>query len=64
MATFIDNILINNNILNCISGNISTSILNHLPQFKVLYSLLVTSTNEDRSQILYRSFKNFNGENF
>ena len=64
MATFIDNILINNNILNCISGNITTSILNHLPQFRVLYSLLGTSTNEDSSQILYRSFKNFNGENF
>ena len=33
MATFIDNILINSNALNCISGNITTSISDHLPQF-------------------------------
>ena len=36
MATLIDNILINNNVLNCISGNIATSISDHLPQFIVL----------------------------
>ena len=63
-ATLIDNILINNNVLNCISGNITTSISDHLPQFIVLDSLLGTSTDEDSSQILYRSFKNFNEENF
>ena len=59
-ATLIDNILINNNVLNCISGNITTSISDHLPQFIVLDSLLGTSTDVDSSQILYRSFKNFN----
>ena len=63
-ATFIDNILINNNALNCISGNITTSTPDHLPQFIVLDSLLGTSTDEDSSQVLYRSFKNFNEENF
>ena len=63
-ATLIDNILINNNVLNCISGNITTSISDHLPQFIVLDSLLGTSTDVDSSQILYRSFKNFNEENF
>ena len=36
----------------------------HLPQFIVLGSLLGTSKDEDSSQILYRSFKNFNEENF
>ena len=63
-ATLNDNILINDNVLNCISGNITTSISDHLPQFIVLDSLLGTSTDEDSSQILYRSFKNFNEENF
>ena len=63
-ATFIDNILINNNALNCVSGNITTSTSDHLPQFIVLDSLLGTSTDEDSSQVLYRSFKNFTEENF
>ena len=63
-ATLIDNILINSNVLNCISGNITISISDHLPQFIVLDSLLGTSTDEDSSQISYRSFKNFNEENF
>ena len=63
-TTLIDNMLINNNILNCISGNITTSISDHLPQFIVLDSLLGTSTDVDSSQILYRSFKNFSEENF
>ena len=39
------------------------SISDHLPQFMVLDSLLGTSTDEDSSQILYRSFKNFNEKN-
>ena len=63
-ATLIDNILINNNVLNCISGNTTTSISDHLPQFIVLDSLLGTSTDADSSQISFRSFKNFNEENF
>ena len=60
-----DNILINNNILNCyiVSGNITTSILDHLPQFIVLDSIFDTSTDKDSSQIFYGSFKNFNQEN-
>ena len=64
MANLIDNILINNNVVNCISGNITTSISDHLPQFIVFDSLSGTSTDEDSSQILHRSFKNFNEENF
>ena len=63
-ATLIDNILINSNVLNCISGNITTSISNHLPQFIVLDSLLGTSKDVDSFQILYRSFKNLNEANF
>ena len=38
--TLIDNILINNNVLNCISGNRTISISDHLSQFIVLDSLL------------------------
>ena len=49
-ATLIDNILINNNVLSCISGNITTSISDHLPQFIVLDSLLGTSTDESSFQ--------------
>ena len=36
----------------------------HLPQFIVLDSLLGTSTDKSSFQFLYRSFKNFNEENF
>ena len=50
-ATLIDNILINNNALKCICGNITTSISDHLPQFIVLASLLGTPADEDSSQI-------------
>ena len=64
ITTLIDNILINNNVLNCICGNITISISDHLPQLIVLDSLLGTSTDEDSSQIFCRSFKNFNEENF
>ena len=63
-ATLIDSILINNNVLSCIFGNLTTSISDHLPQFIALDNLLGTSKDEDSSQILYRSFKNFNKENF
>ena len=56
-ATLIDNILINNNALNCISGNITTSISDHLPRFIVLDSLLGTSTDESSFQFLYRSYR-------
>ena len=35
-ATLTDNIIINNNVLNCIYGNITTSISDHLAQFIVL----------------------------
>ena len=63
-ATLIDHILISSNVLNCISGNITTSISDQLPQFIVLASLLGTLTDEDCSQILYRSFKNLNEESF
>ena len=47
IATLIDNILINNNVLNCISRNLTASISDHLPQFIVLDSLLGTSMDED-----------------
>ena len=63
-ATLIGNILSNNDVLNCIYGDITTSISDHLPQFIVLNSLLGTSTDEDSSQIFYRSFNNFNEESF
>ena len=59
-ATLTDNIIINNNVLNCIYGNITTSISDHLAQFIVLNCLLGTSTDEDSSQIFYRSFNNSN----
>ena len=40
-----DDILINSNVLHCISGNITTSISDHLPQFIDLDSLLGTSSS-------------------
>ena len=63
-ATLISNILISINVLNYISGDITTSISYKLPQLIVLESLVGTSTDEERSEIFYRNFKNFNEENF
>ena len=42
----------------------TTSASDHLPQFILLDSLLGVATDEDSSQILYWSFKDFNEENF
>ena len=63
-ATLIDNILINSNVIDYISGNIATSISYPLPQFLVLDILLGTSTDEDSFPIFYRNSINFNEENF
>ena len=63
-ATLISNILISINVLNYISGDITTSISYKLPQLIVLESLVGTSADEERSEIFYRNFKNFNEENF
>ena len=63
-ATLTDNILININVINYISGNIATSISYHSPQFIVLDSLLGTSTDEDSASIFYKNSLNFNVKNF
>ena len=63
-ATLISNILISINVLNYISGDITTSISYKLAQLIVLECLVGTSTDEERSEIFYRNIKNFNDENF
>ena len=64
VATLIDNILINDNALNChiTFGNITTSISDHdnLPQFIALNSLFESSIDEGSSQtdskIFFKAF--------
>ena len=59
------NTLIDNNFLNAqvhkqTSGNITTSISDHLPQFTILKKFLETTNITEKEQIAYRDFKNFN----
>ena len=57
-ATLIDNILTNNCQHNCESGNITTYIFEHLPQFWIIEDLKETPSNEISTNNL-RNYKNF-----
>ena len=58
-ATLIDNIFLNTHHKQT-SGNITTSISDHLPQFTVLKKFLGTRYVIGKEQITYQDFKNFN----
>ena len=59
-ATLIDNIFLNTQRHKQTSGNITTSISDHLPQFTILKKFLGTRNIIGKEQITYRDFKNFN----
>ena len=59
-ATLIDNIFLNTQRHKQTSGNITTSISDHLPQFTILEKILGTRNIIGKEQITYRDFKNFN----
>ena len=62
-ATLIDNIFINNYEHNCVSGNITTCISDHLPQFLIIEDLKQTS-NKEIPTISFRDYKNFSDNAF
>ena len=59
-ATLIDNIFLNTQRHKQTSGNITTSISDHLPQFTILEKILGTRNIIGKEQITYCDFKNFN----
>ena len=59
-ATLIGNIFLNTQRHKQTSGNITTSISDHLPQFTILENFLGTRNIIGKEQITYRAFKNFN----
>ena len=62
-ATFIDNIFTNNYKHNCVSGNITTYIFDHLPQFLIIEDLKQTPSKEILT-ISFRDYKNFSDDDF
>ena len=62
-ATLIDNIFTNNYEHNCVSGNITTYISGHLPQFLSIEDLKQTP-NKEIPTIRFRDYKNFNDDAF
>ena len=62
-ATLIDNIFTNNYEHNCVSGNITTYISDHLPQFLIIEDLKQTS-NKEIPTISFRNYKNFSDDAF
>ena len=64
-ATLIDNIFTNSNKhnSNCVSGNITTYISDHLPQFLIIENLKQPSFKQN-PPISFRDYKKFNEEAF
>ena len=64
-ATLIDSIFTNSykHNSNCLSGNITTYISDHLPQFLIIENLKQPSFNQN-PPISFRDYKNFNEEAF
>ena len=65
-ATLIDNIITNSykHNSNCLSGNMTTSISDHLPQFLIIQNLKQPSFNQNPPPISFRDYKKFNKEAF
>ena len=62
-ATLIDNIFTNNYEHNCVSGNITTYISDHLPQFFIIEDLKQIP-NKEIPTISFRDHKNFSDDAF
>ena len=58
-VTLIDNIFLNTQLHKQTSGNITTSISDHLPQFTILEKFLGTRNIIEKVQTTYRDFKSF-----
>ena len=63
-ATLIDNIFVNNPSFKYLSGNITTSISDHLPQFIILENFKGSNLKQERVSATYRHFGYFNTDSF
>ena len=63
-ATIIDNILINHFEYKCISGNITSFISDHLPQFIIFENFKENNITKNDNQTVFRDFKNLNMDAF
>ena len=59
-AALIDSIFLNYHDRQCISGNWTTFISDHLPQFIIVENLLEIIIDRNDDQIEHRDYKNFN----
>ena len=63
-ATLIDNNFVNNPSFKHLSGNITTSISDHLPRFITLENFKGSNLKRERVSITYRDFRYFNIDSF
>ena len=63
-ATLMDNILINHHEYKCISGNMTSFISDHLPQFLIFKNFKENNITKNENRILFKDFKNFNMDTF
>ena len=63
-ATIIDNILINHYEYKCISGDITSFISDHLPQYIIFENFKENNITKNDNQTAFRDFKNFNMDAF
>ena len=63
-VTLIDNIFVNNPSFKYLSGNITTSISDHLPQFIILENFKGSYLKRERISTTYRDFRYFNTDSF
>ena len=58
-GNLIDNILLNYHEHQCISGNLTTYISDHLPRFIIVENSLENIIDRNDDQIEFRNYKNF-----
>ena len=63
-ATLIDNVLINSYENKCTSGNITTSVSDHLPQFLIIENFKGQTYKIKNPKVTIRDYKNFSSESF
>ena len=63
-ATLIDNILINSYKNKCTSGNITTSVSDHSPQFLIIENYKSQTYKIKKPKVTIRDYKNFKSESF
>ena len=62
--TLIDNIFLNSQSHRPVSGNLTTSISDHLPQFSILENFKKLCDITSKIKFTYRNFKNFDEKCF